>query len=115
MGYDWSCWLFTEENLLILVQCVDIQNQELYKRKYKFIFAVLKQACLENYDFILRVQDMDYKEGAGIKIWNIIKEYILDYEVLFLNEVQDKWIPMQFCPNETSRNFFSRVDALCAE
>ena len=104
-----------EEELLILVNSINIQNEELFKRKDKFVFAVLKQACLKNYDFTLRVQDMDYNEGAVINIWNIINEYIHDDEVLYLKEVSDKWIRMQFKPYETLRNFFSRIDALCQE
>ena len=44
---------------------INIQNQELFIIKDKFVFTVLKQACLKNIDFTLRVQDMDYKEGNG--------------------------------------------------
>ena len=81
-----------DPKLLVLVNSINIQNQELFIRKDKFVFAVLKQACLKNYDFTLRVQDMDYKEGAVMEIWNIITEYIHDDEVLYLKEVSDKWI-----------------------
>ena len=104
-----------DEELLLLVQSINIQNQELYKRKDKFVFSVLQQACLKNYDFTLRVQDMNYNEGAVMTIWNIITEYIHDDEVLYLKEVSDKWIALHLRPNETLRNFFSRVDSLCAE
>ena len=47
------------DDFLISVQSINIQNQELYKRKDKFVFSVLQQACLKNYDFTLRVQDMN--------------------------------------------------------
>ena len=54
------------------MQSINIQNQQLYIKKDKFVFAVLKQACLKNFDFILRVQDMNYEEGAIMTIWNNI-------------------------------------------
>ena len=76
---------------------------------------MLKQACLKSYDFTLRVQDMDYKEGAVMEIWNIITEYIHDDEILYFKEVSDKWIRVKFKPYETLRNFFSRIDAFCQE
>ena len=41
-----------EPKLLVLVNSINIQNQELFIRKDKFVFAVLKQACLKNVDFI---------------------------------------------------------------
>ena len=50
-----------------------------------------------------------------MEIWNIITEFIHDDEVLYLQEVSDKWIWMKFKPYETLRNFFSRIDALCQE
>ena len=58
---------------------------------------------------------MDYAEGAVMVIWNIITEYIHDDEVLYLEEVSDKWMNLQLRHNETLRHFFSRVDSLCAE
>ena len=48
-------------------------------------------------------------------IWNIITEYIYNDEVLYFKEVSDKWMTMKLRPNEALRNFFSRVNALCAE
>ena len=48
-----------ESKLLILVESINIQNQELFKRKDKFVFAVLKQAFPKNVDVTLSVQDMD--------------------------------------------------------
>ena len=66
-------------------------------------------------DFTLRVQDMDYEEGAVMAVWNIITEYIHDDEVLYWKEVSGKWIRMKFRLYETRRHFFSRVDALCQE
>ena len=57
---------------------------------------------------------MDYEEGAVLKIWSIITEYIHNDEVLYLKEVSKKSIRMQLRPNKTLRDFF-RVDALCAE
>ena len=65
-----------DDELLILVQSINIQNQELFKRKDKFVFSVLQQACLKNYDFTLRVQNMNYDEGAVITIWNVLLEKI---------------------------------------
>ena len=76
-----------DEESLILIQNINIQNQELFKRKDKFVFSVLQQACLQNYDFTLRVQDMNYEEGAVMTIWNIITEYIHVDEALYLKEV----------------------------
>ena len=104
-----------DEELLILVQSINIQNQELFIRKDKFVFSVLQQACLQNYDFTLRVQDMNYEEGAVMIMWNIITEYIHDDEVLYLKEVSDKWMNLSLRQNESLRNFFSRVDSVCAE
>ena len=104
-----------EEELSILVQSIIIQNQELYKRKDKFVFSVLQLACLKNYNFTLRVQDMTYEEGAAMTIWNIITEYIYNDEVLYLKEVSDKWLRMQLRPNESLRNFSTRFDTLCSE
>ena len=94
MEYDWYGGLFIK--LLVLVNSIDIQNQELFKRKDTFVVAVLKQACLKNVDFTLRVQDRDYEEGAAMTICNIIAEYIHGDEVLYLKEVSDKWIWMRF-------------------
>ena len=96
----------------MLVNSMNVQNQELLKSKDTFIFAVLKQACLKNFDFTLCVQDMDYEEGAVMTNWNRITEYIHDDKVLYFIEVSDKWIRMRFRPNKTLKKF-SRVDALC--
>ena len=35
------------DELLVLVQSINIQNKELYKRKDKFVLSVLQQACLK--------------------------------------------------------------------
>ena len=48
-------------------------------------------------------------------IWNIIIGYIHDDEVLYLNEVSDKWIRIRLRPYEILRNFFSRIDDLWQE
>ena len=74
--------------------------------KDRLFFAVPKQACLKNVDFILRVQDKDYEEGAVMEIWNIIIDYVHDDEVLYLKEASDKWIIMRFRKYETLRYFF---------
>ena len=84
---------------------INIHNQELFIRKDKFVFAVLKQACLKNVDFTVRVQGMDYEQGAVMAVWNIITAYIHEGEVLYLKEVSNKWIRMKFRPYETLRNF----------
>ena len=57
-----------DHKLLVLVNSINIQNQELFIRKDKFVLAVQKQACLKNVDFTLRVQDMDYEDGAVMTI-----------------------------------------------
>ena len=44
-----------EPKLLVFVNIINIQNQELFKKKDKLVFAVLKQACLKHVDFTLRV------------------------------------------------------------
>ena len=104
-----------DDELLILVQSINIQKQEFFKRKDKYVFSVLQQACLQNYDFTLRVQDMNYKEGAVMTIWNVITEYIHNDKVLYLKEVSEKWMRLQLRSNETLRNVFSRIDSVCAE
>ena len=65
-----------EVKLFILVQNINIQNNDQYTRKLKFVFAVLKQAFSEklNIDFTLRVS----------KILN-------DDEVFYLKEISGKW------------------------
>ena len=52
----------------ILMHSIYIQNQELFKRKQKFVLVVLKQAFLKSVEFTLLVQDMDYEEGEVVKI-----------------------------------------------
>ena len=69
------------------------------------MFVVLKQECLNNVDFTLHVQDMDYEECAVMTFWDIIIEYINDDDVLYLKEVSDKWIRTKFRAYETLRNF----------
>ena len=95
-----------EPKLLVLMNSINIQSQDLFKKKDKFVFAVLKQACLKKVDFTLRVQGMDYEEGAVMQISNIITEYIHDDEIFYLNKVSEKWIRMRFRPYETLHNFF---------
>ena len=58
---------------------------------------------------------MNYEKGAVMIIWNIISEYIHYDEVLYLKEVSDKWMNLTLHQNESLRNFFSRVDSVCAE
>ena len=53
---------------------------------------------------------MDYEEGAVMKIWSIMTEYIHDDEAQ-----NETWNRMQLRPNEILRNFLSRVGALCGE
>ena len=53
-----------DDELLVFVQSINIQIQEIYRRKDKFVLSVLQQACLKNYDFTFRVQDINYNEGA---------------------------------------------------
>ena len=69
-------------------------------------------ACLENYDFTLRVHNIDYEEGALMKI---LLKNIYDDEVLHLKDVPDKWIRTKFKSYKTLRNVSSQIDALCQE
>ena len=50
--------LYDDESL-VLVQSINIQNQELYKRQDKFVVSVLQQACLKitisSYVFKIRI------------------------------------------------------------
>ena len=66
MGYDWFSTIRKRTEIISVSKYINLQNQELFIRKNKIVFAFLKQACLKNIDFTLRIQDMDYEEGVHL-------------------------------------------------
>ena len=79
------------------------------------MFAILKNACEKNPLFVKRVQDMKYSHQAVINIWSILTEYIETNKVIHGVEFSKKWKVLKLNPREPVRDFFSRIDVLCAE
>ena len=111
---DEGCYK-NDTECLILAQSINISNRLLFIRKNKYVFAILKGACEKNPLFAPRVRDMKWSYQAVMKIWSILTEYIETNRVIHGVEFSKKWKVLKMNHGEPVRDFFSRIDALCAE
>ena len=101
--------------LWTLVQGINIQRRLLFSKKERHVFGVLKQACMNNSVFKLRVQNINQSDSANIEIWRIINEYLEKDATRHLEDISNKWQDLFMLPDEPYRNYFSRIDAVISE
>ena len=111
---DEGCYR-NDQECLILAQSINISNRLLFIRKDKYVFAILKGAGEKKPLFAKRVRDMKWSITAVMQIWQILTEYIEVNKVIHGVEFSKKWKLLTMNHGEPVRNFFSRIDALCAE
>ena len=58
---------------------------------------------------------MEYDIGAVMKIWNIIDKHVETNKITNGVKFSKKWKLLKTYHGEPVRDFFSRIDALCAE
>ena len=100
---------------LMFVKNINILNRLLFTRKDKYVHAMLKNACQNNPLFAGRVRDMEYSITSVMQIWTILNEYVERNKIINGVEFSKKWKLLKMNHGELVRDFFSRIDTLCAE